>query len=383
MRGIWGTESRPSSTSAHGSTPWSEDAVRVNLRSFMRLRLAVRREDELTYLEARSGPRLTFERFNRVPSNRMDEGGLTDKTKIQWTVMRDGVRHRVHWQQDGAGIVVEDETGSRDWMPSPAQTVSPDRFPLRVFSQGQIAELAGDSQQTLLQVIDEAAGVSAHREQLNEARHAFFASRARIRELDDKLGRQDDLKVALQDVERKLRHFEEAGHTAILTAYRQRDRQRREAHRQLDTVEMATQRIAAMAADLQPEDLPDGLIDDTSQGDRQLAGFMAALGAAVHSAAQGMGDVARRLREAVETQREALIKSPWQISMEQAASSYESLVEALLSEGVSDPSEYGQLVQKRQRLEGEWWRNSLQICRKKSCRGASRWNSVSPASRVV
>ena len=183
MRGIWGTESRPSSTSAHGSMPWSEDAVRVNLRSFMRLRLAARREDELTYLEARSGPRLTFERFNRVPSNRMDEGGLTDKTKIQWTVMRDGVRHRVHWQQDGAGIVVEDETGSRDWMPSPAQTVSPDRFPLRVFSQGQIAELAGDSQQTLLQVIDEAAGVSAHREQLNEARHAFFASRARIREL--------------------------------------------------------------------------------------------------------------------------------------------------------------------------------------------------------
>ena len=317
------------------------------------LRFAARREDELRHLEARSGPRLTFERFNQVPLNRMDEGGLTDKTKIQLTVMRDGVRHRVYWQQDGAGIVVEDESGDGDWVPSPAQIVTPDRFPLRVFSQGQIAELAGDSQQALLQVIDEAAGVSTYREQLNEACSAFFASRSRIRELDDKLGRQDHLKVALQDVERKLRHFEEAGHTDVLTAYRHRDRQHREANRQLEAAEMAAQRIEAMAADLQPEDLPDGFIDDTSQEDRQLAGFIAALGAAVHSAAQGMCDVARCLREAVETQRETLIKSPWQISVQQATGSYESLVEALLSEGVSDPNEYGQLVQERQRLEGE------------------------------
>ena len=259
----------------------------------------------------------------------------------------------MYWQQDGAGIVVEDESGDGDWVPSPAQIVTPDRFPLRVFSQGQIAELAGDSQQALLQVIDEAAGVSTYREQLNEACSAFFASRSRIRELDDKLGRQDHLKVALQDVERKLRHFEEAGHTDVLTAYRHRDRQHREANRQLEAAEMAAQRIEAMAADLQPEDLPDGLIDETSREDRQLTMFMAALGDAVHSAAQGMRDVARRLREAVETQREALMKGSWKISLEQATRSYESLVKALESEGISDLNEYGQLVQERQRLVGE------------------------------
>jgi energy-coupling factor transporter ATP-binding protein EcfA2 len=317
------------------------------------LRLAARREGELTHLEERSGPRLTFERFNRVPSNRMDEGGLTAETKIRWTVMRDGVRHRVHWQQDGAGIVVEDESGSGNWVPSPAQTVTPDRFPLRVFSQGQIAELAGNSQQALLRVIDEAAGVYACREQLNEACNAFFASRARLRELDEKLGRQDHLKVALQDVERKLRHFEEAGHADVLTTYRNRNRQCREANRQLDTAGMVAQRIEAIAADLQPEDLPEGLIEGTSWEDQQLAELMMALGVAVNSAAQGMRDVARRLREAVETQREALMKSSWQASVVQATGDYEGLVEALKSEGVSDPNEYGQLVQERQRLEGE------------------------------
>ena len=317
------------------------------------LRLATRREGELTHLEERSEPRQTFERFNRVPSNRMDEGGLTDKTMIQWTVARDGVRHRVHWQQDGAGVVVEDESGDGDWRPSPAQTVTPDRFPLRVFSQGQIAELAGDSQQALLQVIDEAAGVSAYREQLNEACHAFFASRAQIRELDDKLGRQDHLIVALQDVERKLRHFEEDGHTGVLTTYRHRGRQRREVDRQLETAETAAQRIEAMAADLQTEDLPDGLIDENSRDDQELAKFMADLGSAVNSAAQSLRDAAQRLRETIETQRGALIQSSWKTSVDQATGSYESLVETLESEGISDLNEYGQLVQERQRLEGE------------------------------
>ena len=317
------------------------------------LRLAARREDELAHLEERSGPRLTFERFNRVPSSRMDEGGLTDKTKIQWTVMRDGVRHRVHWQQDGAGTVVEDESNGEGWMSSPVQTVTPGRFPLRVFSQGQIAELAGDSQQALLQVIDEAAGVYNYREQLEEACNGFFVARARIRDLEEKLGRRDQLTVALQDVERKLMYFESAGHTSVLTAYRHRERQSREANRQLEIAEMAAQSIEATAAELQPEDLPDGLIDETSQEDRQFVEVMAALGAAVRSAAQGMCDVARRLHKTVETQRGGLRKGSWQTSVEQATGSYESLVEALESEGVSDPNEYSQLVQERQRLEGE------------------------------
>ncbi len=124
------------------------------------LRLAARREREMDSLEDRSEPRLTFERFNRIPSDRKDKGGLTKSTKIEWTMMRDGVRHRLHWRQDGVGTVVEEKVDG-DWRPSPAQTVTAERFPVRIFSQGQIAALAGENQQALLRVIDEAAGVAA------------------------------------------------------------------------------------------------------------------------------------------------------------------------------------------------------------------------------
>ena len=317
------------------------------------LRLSARRERDVEKLDERSRPRLTFERFNRVPSTRKDEGGLTSSTRTEWTVMRDGSRHRVHWRRDGTGTVVEDDSGDHDWAPSPNQTVTPRRFPIRIFSQGEIAELAGDNQAALLRVIDDAAGVSVLRGKFDAARDAYLASRARIRELDGKLKGLDDLQVELQDVERKLQRFEEAGHTAVLTDYRRRTRQRRETERQFDLAETAARTLDDAAIALQPEDLPPGLFDVESETDTHVTTTIAALGDAVRTAAQEVEAVAQRLRESAQTHRVTLNSSAWQTAVEEAVTRYDNLVESLQAEGVTDPDEYGRLVQDRQRLEGE------------------------------
>ena len=69
------------------------------------LRLVTRRNDELVGLEEHSVPRLTFERFRKVPQDQNSEGGLRENTEILWTVMRDGVRHRLRWRQNGTDLV--------------------------------------------------------------------------------------------------------------------------------------------------------------------------------------------------------------------------------------------------------------------------------------
>ena len=317
------------------------------------LRLSTRREQDLDKLDARSRPRLTFERFNRVPSSRTDEGGLTPSTRTEWTVMRDGKRHRVHWRRDGTGTVVEDDAGNSDWTPSPNQTVTPRRFPIRIFGQGEIAELAGENQAALLRVIDEAAAVSVLREKLDAARAAYFASRARIRELDGRLKGLDDQKVELHDVERKLKRFEDAGHTAVLTEYRRRTRQRRETERQFDVADMAARTLDDAATALQPEDLPDGLFDAESEPDAQGTKVIVALENAVRTAAQEVHEVAQRLRESAQANRESLISSSWQSAVDEAVARYDRLVGTLQAEGVTDLDEYSRLVQERQRIEGE------------------------------
>ena len=218
------------------------------------LRIAAQREGDLTNLSTESEPRLEFDRFKRVPEHRRDTGGLLWTTRITWTVVRDSVRHRVRWLMERGVTTVEEEDGEEGWRMSPSDAVSPERFPIRIFSQGQIGALAGDDQRALLKVIDDAAGVAKLQSALEELRARFLASRARIRQLDRKLERRHELVVELQDVERKLKRFEDAGHTTVLTTYRRRSRQRREADGQFDAAVDAAKSIESAADGLHPDD---------------------------------------------------------------------------------------------------------------------------------
>ena len=357
------------------------------------LRLTMRRRDELNKLDETSPARVTFNDFDRATEDRSKKGGLRKQTNIHLTLMRNGVRHRLHWRHGddpvrqeavdhggdpasnsssaGDGIRIRDEfsisvqyprssddpaveeESEDDWIPSAVQTVTPNRFPVRIFSQGQIVALSGENQQPLLQVIDEAAGVAALQTELVEAEDTFYALRARIREIGSRLRGRADLPVERQDVERKLKRFEDAGHTAVLSAYQRRSRQRREADRQLDVAINAATRIESLADQLQTEELPEGLFTADAEEDREVSAALQTIAEEVRSSANRLREESERLRTALETHRQRLSASTWQAAVDESAEKYDQLVRALRAEGVSDPDEYGRLVQERQRLDAE------------------------------
>ena len=349
------------------------------------LRIASGRERELQNLDKASDPRVTFERFNCVPADRRSKGGLTERTVIRWTVMRDGVRHRVTWRRQANTISVQEDAGDSNWRAATVQAVTPTRFPLRMFGQGQIAALAGENQQPLLQVIDDAADVAELRRELREACRAFYAARARIREVEGQLARRDGLVVEQQDVGRKLARFEDAGHRDVLAAYRQRNRQRRELDRQFEAVASMPARIEALAGELVADDLPDGLFVPDSADAPEVLDVVGRLAAGVEQAAGRLRAAAEGLRVAIETQRAALEKSGWRAAVGEARADYEKLVGDLRAEGVDDPSEYGRLVQERQRLDAEIERlDSLREERDRLIeQSRSRLQAVGAARRAV
>ena len=182
-----------------------------------------------------------------------------------------------------------------------------------------------------------------------------------------------------------MKRFEEAGHTEILKAYRHCSLQRREAERQFDEAVAASRHIDAAATRLQPEDLPDGLFVTDSDKDREVTAILDALAAAVRAAADNLRKNAQQLRYVAETQRKALANSAWKEAMDQAVVDYQQLVIALRAEGVADPSEYGRLVQERQRLDSEMER--MESTKKERDRlveqSRSRLNQVLEARRAV
>ena len=317
------------------------------------LRFAARRQDELEQLAKESEPWRAFERFNKVPADRSQEGGLRKDTEIRLRLVREGVRHLVRWRQDGNEVVVEEETSDGSWKQSPVQSVTRERFPIRLFSQGHIAALSGGSQPALLQVIDDAADVSVLQRKLDEARETFLSTRARIRQLTAKLGHRSDLILKRQDLERKLKQFEEAGHAEVLTEYRSRRRQVREMDRQFEVALAAADAIDETAEKLQPEDAESGLFNKSMEGDRAATDAVGALADAIRTAARRLKDAAQELRDVARERQAGLDVSSWKAAVDQATNKYNDLVSALRQEGVEDLNQYGRLTQDRQEVDLE------------------------------
>lgn len=319
------------------------------------IRLAYRRERELEMpgpAGEKTEPQRTFQNFNRATSGRNGEGGLLPDTAITLTALRDDIVHRVHWRQGGAGVTVE-ESENGQWQASPSQIVTPERFPVRIYSQGQIATLAGDSQEALLAVIDDAAATRQCKSTLQEAAQRFMALTAQARELDGRLKGRDPLAVQLDDVRRKIARFEEAHHADVLKAYQTCSRQEREITRQMDALAEMSVRVQALADELVPDDLPQDLFDSKVEQDREALATVERLAQAVLAARDAMRQAAVRIQSVAQGERDALPRSVWASAVTKAKGDYAALVEALKAQGVADPSEYGKLVQERQRLESE------------------------------
>jgi hypothetical protein len=313
------------------------------------LRLAYRRENEL--LDTSEAGE-TFNRFDKVPKGRANEGGLAPSTAITVQVQRDGTPYRLIWRKDEQGHTVEErDTATDSFKASAARAEIIQRFPVRLFSQGQIAALAGDSQQALLKVIDDAADTQAKQAPFDDAKRAFLAARAQMRDLEGKLQGHDTLKLALQDVRRKLDRFEGTDNAAVLKNYQRTSQQARALQRQFEGSAELVMRLKALASYLLAEDLPDGLFDTT--GDNPARHVIRALHAAGTKARQEVESAATALQDRGLVLRGELAASPWFAQISAAKEAYEQLKADLQQQGVSDPSEYGRLVQDRQHLENE------------------------------
>ena len=321
------------------------------------LRLAYRRDSELSNLSADNEARRTFERFIREPQNRNDEFGALDykasqKTTVQVVLRRDAVRHRLIWKQGDKKVTVEDELEGA-WQISADQGVTADRFPIRIFSQGQIGSLAGDSQAALLALIDEAANTRPALDALEAAKREFFTTRAKIRELDAKLKDRGGLQTKLEDNRRKLSSFEGKQHADILKQYQVRTRQSREVDRQIEEVSKLASRLVAEADGIAIADSSATVFDAKDSTDNHAIAVISRLQESVSEAAAAIRRTGEQLQASADAERTSLGSSEWSVAVLEARTNYSRLTQELKQEGVEDPSEYGKLVQARQDLEAE------------------------------
>lgn len=319
------------------------------------LRLAFRREKELS---PNSDAGHTFSRFNKVSKTRNDEGGLLPQTVIQVQVQRDGTTYRLNWPQNGDGDFVEEwNEATKCFQASESQLCNEQRFPLRLFSQGQIAALAGESQEALLKVVDDAALTQSRQTAFAESKSAFLASRAQMRELEGKLQGREILELSLADIQRKLARFDGSDHATVLKNYQRAKLQSRELERHIDVAVETAEKLKIVANEVSSLALDKDLFDEIEDG--QAVNFIESLQKTIDKTRLDVQSVSDTLTEKSNILKVQLESSQWFVRIEAAKAAYDQLKADLQQQGVSDPSEYGRLVQEKQRLEAELKRLDL------------------------
>jgi len=311
------------------------------------LRIALRRVDELPEELKKS-----FDRFNRIPQSRDDKGVLTGETVICAVYRKDTGRFRLQWSEIGDITSVLEEQPDRTWVEDQSQI--PQRFPVRIYSQKQIFELA-ESPEALLRILNEEAQIGFHdwKAAWDKKERNFLALRAKARGLAGDLEQRPQIEGELRDIKRKLRVFEESGHTDVRREYQRRLQQRRAVDRWTEEVGENGDLLRDAAASLKLPEL-DATHFDTDQGSEghalltETTRILERLEAARHQVLE----IADQVDGLIEDWRHQLPDSSWHRLVDAAEKAYSALQTRLEEQGTTaDLDEYSRLVTRRQALE--------------------------------
>lgn len=310
------------------------------------LRLALHREQELP-----SDLEHTFQDFCRIPAGRRERGALQEDSGIELIVRKDTGRYRVSWSQSNRTRLLATENNGA-WVPAEGDISA--RFPVRIFSQKEIFSLAGDSH-ALMRIIDDAEPISKIEwKQTWDAHVAKFKRiRSEQRELLTRLSARERLKGELEDIIKRLAIFEEGGNREVLQNYQLTRRQLSildAKARDLSDLEIELRNTAVK---LDPPTLPLTELNPEVEHEKAALELVSSAKSKQDEVIAELKRIADDVQSFVGVWEDQRQTSLWQKHFEQVTAAYETLIEQFRLAGVTDPSSYSSLVERRQEIERE------------------------------
>ena len=316
-------------------------------------RIVLRRDGELDGAASSRDESLreVFDRRMRVATSRTDDGLLRENSRMEVVYRKDGERFLLSWSQDGAAQSIV-RLSDNEHIPEDGNIT--ERFPVRIYSQKQLFALAQDPN-ALLTVIDDVQAVqpAGSERRMNQLENEYLSLRIEARAAAAQASELPNIQASLNDVRRKLEVIQQGGHAQILSAYRTR-RQTNDTWnaileatgRGLDSVSSAVDELSVAELDIGVEsedDAPRAAMRRAHQSlNRLIAEFR-------QSVAGSIAEVERQLTEV----RAGADANEWSAAVRESEAEFENTVARLAEEGISDPTEYGSLVDQATRLEAE------------------------------
>lgn len=309
------------------------------------LRNVLKREDEIP-----ESLKSELAKYRTTSVSRQDEWLLLGSTVMSVVYRKDGGRFRITWENADNSYKIEQETAPSQWRVTEGDITQ--RFPVRIYSQKQIFDIAKHPQ-ALLKVIDDAPEVDYRNWELrhDELVKRYFSIQARSREIRAGLQEESYVKGQLSDVKRKLEVFESAGHANTLKEYQLRQNQSRAIEIWENSWADSAEKVRAFAAGILPEEIDtESFLEETVEN-RGLLQSVGEIRSSFMQLQSRIQEIANEIDDLQNLWHGSKTRVAVLCEIARASEEYELLIKPPSEVGATDPSDYGKLVKYRQDLE--------------------------------
>ena len=314
------------------------------------IRIVARRDRDLTT----EAPRVK-EEFDKFMCISQEKGVMQNDTEILLELHRRGEIFLLRWRMDGKGAVLEELT-DRGWQEIDAGDIR-GRFPVSIFSQKQINELASNPK-GLLEVVDRTPDVdrAEWKSRWESTKSHFFQLRERKRELSRQLDEEQSLRTKLRDTENDLKLFEEGGHGTILKEYQKLNRQKNGIPSKLgfDDLNAALRKLAA---DAEAFDFSLEFFEDDDEATSEIRSIQDEAAQEMHTISESLTQLAEKVENVKARRADRIQTSQWNTALQANITAYNDMVNSYEEKQDSlSITAYGEWVEQaaqlRQQLNG-------------------------------
>lgn len=295
-----------------------------------------------------SAPRL-FERLQKF-----SQGMFDNDSSIVAEFRFHGTDYKVHWSSDGGERILEEyfpESGC--WQTVEHGDIS-GRFPIGVYSQKQLFELA-NAPRGLLAVIDQSAAVN--RDEWNrrweQKKSEYLQLCVRARELRNRVQAIEALSTRIADLDKKIGEYQSKGYGEVLkrlAVFKRQDG----ALRVEDDLKNVAVEIRSRVESLVVPDISDKLFPVGDELIDKVRSIYLALSEKTTAAYKNIVFSIEEVLKAISDYRQSIEDCVWALRKKECEEAYEKMARELKAAGDTfDPELYGRWVAERSQLASE------------------------------
>ncbi|MDO6582051.1 PHP-associated domain-containing protein [Photobacterium sp. 2_MG-2023] len=309
------------------------------------IRLGMDRARDLDVLNQDNEIRRSFESFTKISASRDSEGVMLANTKISCIYTRDEIHYLLTWTKESNSVSISRYDGQQ-WIPEEGEAHS--RFPIKIFSQKQIFDLAKNPN-TLLRLIDESSTVGFQQWKMEwSEKHSHFQTLcSQKRELQSKLANKNVLLGQLSDVEQKIKAIEKSGHTDILSNYQLYSGKRTNVSQYETGIENLKHQVESISNATSIPTIDESAFDTQSASEVEVLNKLKSLNNSALSFKESIKQAVASLENELTQFKGWYCQSDFNKSHIEVNNKYEELIESLRSEGIDSPADYARLISER------------------------------------